>query len=365
LNDREYYLWLNEQKGIGIRTIHRLLEYFDSPKAVYEASERELNRLKEHFQIKQSQIATLLSQRNPADIKKRSAMLNEAGISYVTIHDAKYPGRLKEIYEPPLILYYKGTLPKEDRVSVSIVGARNCSNYGRVVAESISAGLADCGIQIISGMARGIDTYAHRGALRAHGNTYAVLGCGVDICYPTENIGLYMDIQKQGCVLSEFLPGTQGSPGTFPMRNRIISGLSDGVLIIEAKKKSGSLITAKWALEQGKDVFAVPGSILGEESRGCNNLIKEGAMLVDSKEDILTYYGITDRKDLTAKKPNNLLDSKEEMVYSNVCLIPRHVDQIAKDSGYSAVETMRILVKLESLHIIKRTGMQYFSVIVE
>jgi DNA processing protein len=213
-------------------------------------------------------------------------LINKNNITVITDRDESYPENLFNIYDRPPLLYIKGNLQKED-INIAIVGSRLASTYGKFITERISRELAMKGITIVSGMARGIDSAAHRGAIAAQGRTVAVLGCGLDIIYPPENKNLFSDIVQNGAVISEYPPQTQPLSAHFPARNRIISGISYGVVVVEAGEKSGSLITARLALEQGREVFAVPGSIDSVGSRGTNKLIKQGAKLIENIDDIL------------------------------------------------------------------------------
>lgn len=222
--------------------------------------------------------------------------LAEKGIRFITHLDPDYPSRLLSMYDFPAALYVKGDLPKEDEPAAAIIGARECSAYGRQTAEHMAKELAEAGVTIISGLARGIDGAGHKGALDGGGKTFAVLGCGVNICYPRSNYSLYTQIGEQGGLISEYPPDTPPLARNFPMRNRIISGLSDAVLVIEARKKSGSLITAQTGLDQGKDIYAVPGRITDSLSEGCNQLIASGAFVLLSAENLLENMGISYKK---------------------------------------------------------------------
>ena len=221
------------------------------------------------------------------DIDKEIGLIKKYDVEVITIDEDQYPKNLKHIYNPPRVLYVKGKLIPEDYYSIGIVGSRKASFYGQQNAERLGSELAQKGFTVISGMARGIDTYAHKGALKAKGRTIAVLGSGINVVYPPENKTLMDEISRNGAVISEFPIDTRPNRQNFPMRNRIISGLSMGVLVIEAARKSGALITASFALEQGREVFSLPGRVDMSTSRGTLGLIKEGAKLVESVDDIL------------------------------------------------------------------------------
>ena len=266
-------------------------------------------------------------------------------IQYIRQSDLLYPERLKIHKGMPKGLYVSGRLPDPDRPSVAVVGARCSRRYGDETARSFARVLAREGIQIISGMAWGIDGMAHEGALEAGGDTFAVLGCGVDVCYPAGHRCLYEKLKERGGVLSEQQPGTPPRPAYFPARNRIISGLSDLVLVVEAREKSGSLITADFALEQGKDVFAVPGRVKDELSRGCLNLIRQGAGLADSPQSVLEALGLHTGPNKEQEKI--LLAKDENIVYSWIRLQPVSLEEIINKTGMSAQKVLSLLVGLE------------------
>lgn len=263
--------------GIGAATAIKIVGHYGSVRRIWEMEEKDVWR---DERMSSRQKSNLIERRRRWDMAMEWQRLKEKGIKVVSCDDHAYPGRLKEIPNKPFLLYYRGGLPKETMPCVAVIGARMCSEYGRSVAVEFAAGLAKRGIQVVSGMADGIDGSAQRSALEHGGMSYAVLGCGVDICYPLSNRTLYRDLLVHGGIISEFLPGTRPEAGNFPMRNRIISGLSDLILVIEAKERSGTRITVNMALEQGREVYAVPGRITDELSRGCNRMILEGAGVV-------------------------------------------------------------------------------------
>ncbi len=267
------------------------------------------------------------------------------GIQYIQQNHAAYPQKLLCYKGMPKGLYVLGKLPDKTRKSVAIVGARRSSAYGNQIAKSFAKELAGAGVQIISGMAWGIDGKAHEGALEGGGDTYAVLGCGVDICYPSGHRKIYEAMIQRGGILSEQPPGMPPIAGHFPARNRIISGLSDLVLVVEAKERSGSLITADLALEQGKDVFAVPGRIGDEMSKGCLNLIKQGAGLADSPLVLLEALGI--KRNVSEKSVKIVLEKNEDIVYSWIRLQPVSLEELVKKTGFGSREVLFALVGLE------------------
>lgn len=280
-----------------------------------------------------------------------NGIYNNREIQYVAKGEPGYPKRLLHIPSPPKGIYYIGKLPREEAPSVAMVGARVCSEYGRKVAKTFGECLAKKGIQIISGMARGIDSIGQKGALDAGGQSFGVLGSGVDICYPKENLPLYNQLKKKGGILSELAPKIPPKSQHFPARNRIISGLSDLVLVIEAKEKSGTFITVDMALEQGKDVAVIPGRISDPFSKGCNELLKQGAYVVTSPEDIFDILSFPlDRKTdpfQMKEKTQYFLENKENIVYSCLDFYSKNLDDISNEVSMPVSEVLSILIKLE------------------
>lgn len=283
----KYWVWLSELKGLRNQTRLALLRRFGDPESIFyaDADELLLTEGVERSQLK------LLENHDLAPADRILADCQRLDIQLLTFSDAAYPGRLKNIYDPPALLYCKGRLPLlDDLLCVAAVGTRDCTPYGAACAEKLGFGLASGGAAVVSGLAKGIDAAAIRGALRAGGVTVGVVGNGLDVYYPHESRYLYEDVASAGVLLSEYPPGTEPASGHFPVRNRIISGLSQAALVVEAPEKSGALITAATALEQGRDVFAVPGPIDAPASVGCNRLIRDGAGLVSDASDILREY---------------------------------------------------------------------------
>jgi DNA processing protein len=275
--------------------------------------------------------------------------LNSIGAGIVTIREKEYPPLLKNIPDPPIVLYKKGPL-EAGMNTLAIVGSRKATSEGMNLAEKIGETLSSVGITIVSGLARGIDAAAHRGALKEKGKTVAVLGCGIDICYPPENRLLFNTTGEEGLILTEYEPGEEPLPYHFPERNRIIAGLSKGVLVIEASQKSGSLITARLGLEYGREVMAVPGSVFREEYKGANALIKQGAKLVENINDILTtsFPGY----ELEQKEPV-MVTPEEEKVFSHIGFEKVHIDEIIEKSNMKAQQVMAMLTRLEMKEIIR------------
>ncbi len=283
----KYWVWLTTLPGLGQRTKLQLLEHFASPEEIYFAPEEEL-LLAEG--VTKTQCA-LLADKSLDRAEKVLEDCAKDGQFLLTMDDAVYPARLRNIYDPPLLLYGKGSLPLfDEEVAVTVVGTRSCTPYGVKAASELGYELAKQGALLVSGMAKGIDGEALRGALRAGGFTAAVLGGGADVVYPAANRRLYEDIAATGVILSEYPPGTEPRGEHFPVRNRLLSALSVATLVVEAPERSGALITAATALEQGREVFAVPGPFDAPMSRGCNGLIREGAGLVCEAWDVLSFY---------------------------------------------------------------------------
>ena len=283
----KYWVWLAQRRGLGNQARLALLRHFGSPEAVYYADREEV-LLTGAVNREQAQA---LNQRSLEECERILEDCQRLGLRILTIQDADYPGRLQNIYDPPCLLYVKGRLPAmDDEAAVAVVGTRKCTPYGVACAEKLGYGLAGGGAVVVSGLAKGIDAAASRGALRAGGRTVGVVGNGLDVTYPRESRYLYEDIPASGALISEYPPGTEPAAGHFPARNRILSGLSLGTLVVEAPLRSGALITAETALEQGRDLFAVPGPIDAPNSDGCNRLIHDGAVLVMDAWDVLDEY---------------------------------------------------------------------------
>ncbi len=272
------WLELSLVPRVGATTFFKLIDAFGDPASVLKASPRALEETKSV----NGAVAAAVAQGQKEALDKSLRLIEEHEVTVVTFVDPAYPAVLKHIHDPPPLLYVKGSLAPADRNAISVVGSRRATHYGKTVAGKLAGDLARMSITVVSGMAYGVDTAAHKGALEAGGRTIAVLGCGVDIVYPRPNSKLYERITESGAVISEFPMGTQPSPGNFPLRNRIVSGITLGTLVIEAPRKSGALITARLAMEQGREVFAVPGNIFSPYGEGCHLLIKDGAKLVEN-----------------------------------------------------------------------------------
>lgn len=347
MEERDYWLWLTRIDGFGYRKIKALLNQIKKPYDLFRASEKTIKTCMASRTFGKKDFKVFMDSKNEKSIEDYLLRMNAYGVSYVAVDDPEYPEELYGLFEPVYVLYYRGVFLKH-RLSIGMVGSRKCSAYGRKVAERFGEDLAGHGVNVISGMARGIDSYSHIGALRGNGFTTAVLGCGINVCYPAENHTLMRRIIQDGCVLSEYGLDIQPSRGTFPLRNRIISALSNGLLLVEAKEKSGSLITVDYALEYGKDVFAIPGDVLGASNRGSNNIVRLGAKPVFEVKDILDEYSIYSNNKMNCQpKLEIILEEKEKIVYSCISLSPIFIDEIARETGISMNELQFLLTKLE------------------
>jgi len=365
----KYWLALNSISGIGNVVFSSLLTSFRSPETIFSASVSELQ--KTPGITKKSAVAIVVFKKWD-NIKKDLEHIEKQGINIVTCHDDLYPSRLLEIYDRPSLLYVKGSLQKDD-VNISIVGSRLASTYGKFTTERLSRELALKGITVVSGLARGIDSAAHHGALTVKGRTIAVLGSGLDIIYPPENKKLFAAIGEAGAVVSEFPLGTPPRAANFPARNRIISGMSYGVVVVEAGEKSGSLITARLAMEQGREIFAVPGSIDSAGSRGTNKLIQQGAKLIENVDDILEEIlpqleetkipqnpSASGRETSTTDK-NEDISPLERQIITLLTGKSLHIDEIINSTGLSPHNILSILMALELKGIIRQYPGKFFS----
>lgn len=344
ISEKMYEYWFAALKGISGKKKTELRMAYPSAEAIYNIEETEIE--KELISKKEYQIL-----QNAKDMERLKRDFDKAlnkKIQFCTIVDSEYPDKLKDIYYPPYALFYIGALPKNQEFGVSVVGARQCTYYGTSIAREIGKMCAAHHIPVISGMARGIDSISQGCAINSGGISYSVLGCGVDICYPADNRDMYEKIKKQGGLISEYPPGTVPMASHFPARNRIISALSDVLVVVEAKEKSGSLITADFALEQGKAVYAVPGPVTSATSRGCNCLIKQGAEVFLSVEEMLREWEMNRRFDILEEEKNEIkLETGEKLVYSCLDLVPQTVDDIQRKTQIDVSEIMSILTSLE------------------
>jgi DNA processing protein len=374
-DDLKYWLALTFIKDIGPITAKRLLSAFRTPKRVFEASQNELKDLEG---INISKINSILEFNSWDRVEKEIDNIKNHNVRIIRYIDEEYPESLRYIDDSPVILYTKGSFIKKDKYAIAIVGSRNMTPYGKKITETIASELALCGITIVSGMARGIDAISHKSALKANGRSIAVLGSGLDNPYPPENKGLFNELSEKGCVISEFPIGTPPNKENFPQRNRLISGLSLGVLVVEATAKSGSLITASYALEQGKEVFAVPGNITSANSEGTHELIKKGAKLVQKTKDILEdiaphlkgLIGFANNQSVGSflmNLPTNLnrleINDEEKAICNILGSEPKHIDIISRETGMQTGRVLGILLGLEIKGIVKQAEGKRFYII--
>ena len=359
-NEQEELLRLSAVPGIGPNKMRALVGHFRSVRKVSKAPLGELCKVAGIDQKIAEDIRTFDGKQFA---REQVEKLESTGSRLVTFWDDDYPKRLKEIYDPPVFLFVKGDFAAEDSYSIAIVGTRLPSNYGKRIAEKLTSGLSRKGLTIVSGLAYGVDTLAHRHALQNGSRTIAVLGSGVDVIYPNENRALAKKIASNGVLLSEFPLGTGPDRTNFPRRNRIICGLSLGIVVIEAGIKSGALITASMALDQNREVFAVPGNIDSAKSFGTNELIKQGAKVVTSVEDILDelqpQLAPMLRKDTPPREVSSLTEA-EKALFDILTNEPRHIDEIASSTGQSTSRVLSTLLSLELKDLVKQHAGKLF-----
>ena len=342
------WLTLHSIAGLGNIAAKHLLSRFEDATNILTADLKDLMSVDG---VRRDVAERIVHREFAADPEQVAKKLEGYGVSIVPYPDSQYPQILREIHDPPMLLYVKGNAIPSNLTFVAVVGSRNPTPYGLKAAERVAQGLARRGLGVVSGMARGIDSAAHWGCLGGRGKTVGVLGTGIDIPYPKSNQRLLGKILGQGAVISEFPFGTPPEPKNFPIRNRIISGLSKGVVVVEATMNSGSLITASLALEQGREVFAVPGSINSFKSTGCHFLIKQGAKLIEHPDDILDELGLNyphaTKIDTFTREPSPPLEERERSVYDLIGDDPLHIDEIARLVQFRPAETASILMRME------------------
>ena len=349
--------------GVGSVIFNRLIKAFHTPEKVFQATPDMLKRVEG---IRSNTIKAITNNVKDGDwLNRELDHLEKLGLALLTLNDAYYPHNLKMIYDPPPILYIKGEIQEGDGLSLAIVGSRSASAYGKDTTQRLARSLAERGFTIVSGLARGIDTAAHKGALKAGGRTLAVLGSGIDVIYPWENNRLAEEISEHGAVISEFSLGTQPEAPHFPSRNRIISGLSLGTIIIEASFRSGSLITARLALEQGREVFAVPGNVDSPWSKGTNRLIKEGAKLVMDTEDIIEE--VLPQYEVPIKLNNDRPSEPEDLTLEGKAILalleasPVPIDSLIQQTGFPSGQVSSLLLDLELKGLVKQLPGKLFK----
>lgn len=361
MTERDALIFLN-LLSIGYSSMVKLRDHFGSISNALSASEQDLKKVSG---VRKTSIESICEKRSKPILDRELSLLERTGCHLITILDDIYPSALKQIACPPLVLYVRGELLPEDGNSIAVVGTRKPTQYGKQVAAEFSKVLAAQGVTIVSGLARGLDSAAHSGALEGGGRTVAILGSGLLRLYPKENEKLADAIEKNGAVISEFPLETKPFRSNFPIRNRIISGMSLGTLVVEASAKSGTLITAGFALEQGRSVFAVPGNIFSGHSEGVNNLIKQGAALVQNPDDIFRELSMLKRRDgnLETNKRETLtvkMSPDEKSVITFISDNPIHIDEITERSDMTAPEISVLLLTLEMKGIIKQLPGSYY-----
>jgi DNA processing protein len=354
--DLPYWVGFHRISGVGSARIGRLLECFDTLEAAWRAPEREISATGLPADI----VRTIVDERGRIDPDREVERLEKAGVRALTLDDDDYPRLLRHIPLPPPVLYVRGTLLPTDELAIGVVGTRRSTTYGVDMTIRVTRGLADAGVTIISGLALGIDTAAHRSALDAGGRTIAVFGCGLDTIYPPRNRQLAERIVEHGALVSEYALGTTPDARNFPVRNRIISGLSRGVVVVEAPMRSGALITTTFAADQGRDVFAVPGSALSNASAGCHELIRAGATLVTGAEQILDQLDVARAEAQTQTRLLLPETHAERILFEIIGAEPRHVDELSHDSGLPIHETSGTLLAMELKGLVRQSGAQHY-----
>jgi DNA processing protein len=358
-NPKMYWVGLNLVKGIGSVRFKALLDVFGNPEAAWNASPEALIQAG----LSQKIVESFQRVRKGVSLDQIWDRLQSLGVDVLTWDDGGYPRHLKEIDQPPPVLYVRGSLIPEDEWSVAIVGTRRVTAYGRQVAEEVATTLAQNGVTIVSGLARGVDSIAHQAAINAGGRTLAVLGNGVDIVYPPENRHLATQIMEHGALVSDYALGTQPDGINFPPRNRIISGLSLAVIIVEAGETSGALITASFAAEQGRDVFAVPGNINAPQSQGTNRLIRDGAQPLINPQDVLEALNLTMVTEHRAVRVALPSDPIESRLYKLLSQEPMHVDEIRAQAEMPIETVSATLAMMELKGMVRQVGgMNYIAV---
>jgi len=366
MDDIRPWFKLKSVPGVGNLLGKRLIDRFESPQNVFLASNEELLQVDG---VTGRHVTAIKTHKIPQGIEDELDLVNRKGYHIITLTDPNYPSLLRQIPDPPPFLYVSGKLDSSP-MKIAVVGSRNATGYGITTTKALSTSLASLGVTIVSGMAHGIDTAAHQGALAAGGKTIAVLGSGLEQIYPANNKPLFQRISEQGAVVSEFSLYTKPEGHNFPIRNRIISGMSLGTVVVEATKKSGSLITARLAAEQNREVFAVPGSIQSFKSIGTHTLIKQGAKLVENAQDIIEeltpMIQYNESTASTHRKADEnipaLLTADELQVYEALGPYPVHIDDLARATSLGPGRLSSVLLKLELYGLIQQTPGKYFTV---
>ena len=361
---RKYYLWLNHLRQLSISDKTKLLRHFGSPEAVYcELDEETCRALTETGSMKKTASDEILGSKYDGWFEEYEDRLNKEEILFLTPVDEGYPRRLLDIYDCPLVLFYRGKpeILNED-FTVAIIGARRPTGYGGAVTDAFAGSLAEQGVTVISGMAAGIDARAHMAVQKAGGRTAAVLGSGVNYCYPRDNYPIYEKLITDGVVVSEYGPEVAPIGVNFPARNRIISGLSDAVLVVEARMRSGTLITADSALEQGRGIYAVPGRIGDPLSEGTNRLIRNGAVCVTGPQDILSDFKTEKKVKLVRKKNDSDISPVEKKILEKMSLMPIFIDDLIRETGESVTAVISALSAMKAKGIVTEPMSGFYQI---
>jgi DNA processing protein len=359
MDEKKYWVGFNLIKGIGAVRLHGLVSYFGDLNAAWNASANELVEAGLSAKI----VERVIAARGSVNLDQVWDKIESQGIKILTWTDENYPARLREIDQPPPVLYLRGEYAPDDLFAVAIVGTRNVTHYGRQVTEELSAYLAANGLTVVSGLARGVDAIAHQTALKAGGRTIGVLGSGVDKIYPPEHRALADKMMERGAIISDYAPGTPPDASNFPPRNRIISGLSLAVVVIEAGDTSGALITAEFAAEQGREIFAVPGSILAPQSKGTNKLIQKGALPLLTPADLMQTLDITRMGSQKAARKALPADAVEAKLLDVLGPEPKHVDEIRNMADLPIEKVSASLALMELKGMVRQVGgMNYVAV---
>jgi DNA processing protein len=356
-----YWIGFNRVKGIGSVRLKNLMDYFSSLEIAWNAPAEGLRAAG----LSQKLVENLIKIRQKDDLQQVWEDIQRKNISVLTWDSPEYPRRLRELDQSPPVLYLRGTLKNEDELSVAIVGTRRASSYGRQATEELAACLAHNGVTVISGLARGVDTFAHQTALKAGGRSLAVLGCGVDVIYPPENRKLAEQLIGQGALISDYPPGTQPEGTNFPPRNRIISGLSMATVVVEAGETSGALITATFAAEQGREVFALPGSIYAPLSKGTNRLIQQGATPLLKIEEVLEVLGMERAHEHREARQSLPSDPIEAQILTAIQAETIHIDELTTLTGLPIGQVSATLAIMELKGMVRQVGGMNFVAIRE
>ena len=359
MDDKKYWVGFNLIKGIGAVRMQALINHFETLESAWKAAPADLAAAGLSLKL----IERIVQARENIDLERVWARIESQGIKILTWEDAAYPQRLKEIEQPPPVLYVRGDYLPDDLFAVAIVGTRRVTAYGRQITEELASYLASNGITVISGLARGVDAIAHQVALKSGGRTIGVLGSGVDKIYPPEHRQLAERMMEQGAIVSDYAPGTPPDASNFPPRNRIVSGLSLAVVVVEAGETSGALITAEFAAEQGREVFAVPGSILAPQSKGTNKLIQKGALPLLSINDLMQALNLTRMGDHKAARKILPADETEARLMNILGAEPLHVDEIRNQTELPIEKVSAALALMELKGMVRQVGgMNYVAV---